>query len=129
MGARIESDRKETKMGERVHIVETYKWTSVSGERAIAGYDLSVRYSKEQKDWFNSESYELSKWLNRNSECCDLDCETNEWIVKEEGLESIPDEAFKKPPVGRTEEEMRRFVAECIRCAKMNDGECHLEWF
>ena len=119
-------------MGNRVHILDTYKWTPVRDEGdeiILRGYDLSVRYSREQKDWFNHDSYALADWFNANAECCDLSGDASEWDIELAELESIPDEAYKNPVRGRTEDEMRRFVAECIRCAKLTEGECHLEWW
>lgn len=96
----------------------------------MMGFDKKVLYSNEQRDWFNNDLVRLSDWFNDYAE---LDywvsCDKEEWIIKQSELENIPEEAFEHPISGRTEEEMRRFIAECIRCAKMCDGECRLEWF
>lgn len=117
-------------MGYRVHIAETYKWTPVRQDGTFLGYDLSVRYSQKQGCFFNNDSFGLAEWFNINAGHCAVEGGSSDWTINLEDLESIPEDAFKRFPIeGRTEDEMRRFIAECIRCAKLTDGECHMEWF
>lgn len=116
-------------MGIRVHIVARREMKRIE-EDGMAGFDIKTLYSAEQMDWFNNDQADLADWFNDYArlECC-IEGGKDEWMVRQDELENIPEKAFKNPVTNRTEEEMRRFIAECIRCAKLTDGECHLEWW
>ena len=116
-------------MGIRIHIAARWQMKEIE-EDGMRGFVNKTLYSAKQKDWFNNDKSELAGWFNDYAEL-DLwiDCNKEEWVIRQSELEGIPEDAFKHPIYGRTEEEMRRFVAECIRCAKLTDGECHLEWW
>ena len=116
-------------MGYRVHIAELHDIKRIE-ENGKWGFNTKVLYSTKQEDYFNWKPFELAEWFNDYTESPGfIDSEDTEWMLTREALESIPEEGYKNPVEGYTEEEMRRFVAECIRCAKLNSDECYLEWF
>lgn len=116
-------------MGDRVHIVARREHKEIH-EDGMRGFSKKTLYSAEQRDWFNNDECRLADWFNDYADLdCWLECGREEWMIRQDELEKIPEEAFKDPIKGRTEEEMRRFIAECIRCAKLTDGECFLEWW
>lgn len=125
VGARIEPWGKETTMGDRVHIHKTHEMVWAEDG---SGYDLKVRFSPNQADWFNNRQYDLAEWLNNYGEDIYVSAGDPDWVINKSDLEKLPEEAFKDPPYRSTEEEMRRWVAECIACAD-KDGEVHMEWF
>ena len=129
MGGESSLTERKRKMGERVHIVARYEHKEIH-EDGMRGFNKKTLYSAEQRDWFNNNKCRLADWFNDYADLdCWIDCGKEEWMIQQNELENIPEEAFRHPIEGTTEEEMRRFIAECIRCAKLTEGECILEWF
>ena len=128
MGGESSLTERKRKMGYRVRIVARRESKEVH-EDGMSGFSVKTLYSAKQRDWFNNDSSDLADWLNEYTDEGYINSSMDEWVITLSALESIPEEAFKNPVTDRTEEEMRRFIAECIRCAKLTEGECILEWW
>ena len=115
-------------MGNRIHICSHRKMVVIYEDERFAGYTLSVRYSKDQRDWFNNQQSELANWLNDNCDEVFLDEDAPEWAIQKSELEGIPEEAYLEAMRAVSPEELRRFVAESIKCAQ-EDGMVYYEWF
>ena len=115
-------------MGYRVHICEEYETVSKMQGGAFIGYDIKVRFSPNQRIWFNLRSYDLAKWLNENCDCLPIDSEAAEWNIDRSCLARINPKAYENPPDYVSPEEMKEFISECIRCGEVN-GFVHLEWW